>query len=341
MVEHSLDIWTIPAGAFPRHAASGVQLQFLLHYAVLAPSIYNTQPWHFRLEADAAELYLDARRTLPVVDPQQREAVISCGAALTDLRVALRHFGYAGEVTILPDPARPDLLARVRPGPRHAATEQDELLFRGIPMRHTNRHSFTDQVVPPELVAHWQGLALRAGAWLQPVQGARAGSVLGHLIARAERRQWADPAYRRERAHWEHTPISPHPDGIPGAALGRGAVFSYLGPLVTPLLNLGAAEGDHDRALAAAGPLVLVLGTASDDRADWLTAGQALGQVLLHAAVAGIAASFLNAPLQVADLRPLVGQLVGRVDYAQQVLRLGYGPPVAVTPRRDVCTLLD
>lgn len=341
MVEHILDTWTIPANAFPRNATPVVQMQFLLHYAVLAPSIYNTQPWHFRLQADAAELYLDARRTLPVVDPQQREAVISCGVALTDLCVALRHFGYAGAVELLPDPDRPDLLARVRPGPLRPATALDHLLFRSIPVRHTNRHAFTDQVVPPDRLDEWQSAALGVGAWLQPVQGARSMAVLGSLIARADRRLWADPAYRHERAHWEHPQNSPHPDGIPGAALGRGPVFSYLGPLVTYLLDLGAEEGDHDRALAATAPLLVVLGTATDSRADWLTAGQALGRVLLHAAAAGVSASFLNAPLQVADLRPLVGELVGHVDHAQQLLRLGYGPPVDPTPRRDACTLLD
>ena len=52
---------------------------------------------------DTVELYADRTRALPVIDPDDRELTISCGAALLHLRIALRHFGYAGAVATLPD----------------------------------------------------------------------------------------------------------------------------------------------------------------------------------------------------------------------------------------------
>jgi len=82
-----------------------------------------------------------------------------------------------------------------------------------------------------------------------------------------------------------------------------------------------------------------VLGTTSDTRAAWLDAGQALAQVLVRAAAAGVAASFLNAPVEIGDLRPRVSELVGRTAWAQMVLRLGYGTGAAPTPPRAACTL--
>lgn len=58
----------------------------LLHeaiaYAVLAPSSHNTQPWRFQIEGDALLLFADRSRAMPVVDPQHRELIMSCGAAL-------------------------------------------------------------------------------------------------------------------------------------------------------------------------------------------------------------------------------------------------------------------
>jgi len=66
----------------------------LLKYAVLAPSGHNTQPWlfHFNKQND---LYLIADRTraLPVVDPNDRELTISCGAALDHLEIAANAHG--------------------------------------------------------------------------------------------------------------------------------------------------------------------------------------------------------------------------------------------------------
>lgn len=90
--------------------------RFLLHYAVLAPSGHNTQPWLFRLTGDAVDLYADRTRALPVVDPDDRELIMSCGAALTGLHLAVRHFGFQDELALFPDPENTDLLARLRLG---------------------------------------------------------------------------------------------------------------------------------------------------------------------------------------------------------------------------------
>jgi hypothetical protein len=49
-----------------------------------------------------------------LVDPDDREMIISCGAALYHLRLAANHFSIADEVQLLPDKNNnPDLLARI------------------------------------------------------------------------------------------------------------------------------------------------------------------------------------------------------------------------------------
>ena len=85
------------------------------------------------------KLRADRTRGLPVVDPEDRALVISCGAALFYLRVAMRHFGYEADVEALPDPDDPDLLARVLLGADHKETEEELMLFQAIPERRSNR----------------------------------------------------------------------------------------------------------------------------------------------------------------------------------------------------------
>ena len=77
---------------FPARGSIRDKLRFALEYAVLAPSSHNSQPWHFVLQDDSVLVCADRTRALPVVDPFDRELVISCGAALFNLRVALNHF---------------------------------------------------------------------------------------------------------------------------------------------------------------------------------------------------------------------------------------------------------
>ncbi|WP_205208599.1 hypothetical protein [Arenimonas caeni] len=63
-------------------------IEDLIARAVLAPSSHNTQPWLFRPGEGHVELLADRTRALPVNDPDDRELVISCGAALLTLRAA-------------------------------------------------------------------------------------------------------------------------------------------------------------------------------------------------------------------------------------------------------------
>ena len=87
-------------------------------------------------------------------------------------------------------------------------------------------------------------------------------------------------------------------------------------------------------------PQLAVLATARDDPADWLRAGQALQRVLLTATVAGLAASFLYQPIELHDMRQSTGWWPWP-ECPQIILRLGYGPPGAASPRRRVDAVLD
>ena len=75
--------------------------------ATWAPSVHNTQPWLFSRSGDRISLRADSDRRLGIVDPDGREMLISCGAALFTLRVAVREMGREPEVRLLPDPDRP------------------------------------------------------------------------------------------------------------------------------------------------------------------------------------------------------------------------------------------
>ena len=62
---------------FPDHET----IYTALSLATRAPSVHNTQPWRFRVEQPAFELYSDPRRWIRL-DPKSREMLISCGADL-------------------------------------------------------------------------------------------------------------------------------------------------------------------------------------------------------------------------------------------------------------------
>lgn len=96
--------------ARPSHAAD-----YLVRAAVTAPSVHNTQPWLSVEEGRdrGIEVHADVTRRLLRTDPCGREMVISCGASLFNIRLAMRHLGFHPVVQPFPHPGSPAFLARV------------------------------------------------------------------------------------------------------------------------------------------------------------------------------------------------------------------------------------
>lgn len=332
-----LSAWKVKEIAFPRTGTPEEQFRFLVNYALLAPSIHNSQPWQFRITGKALELFADRKRALHVVDPDGRSLAISCGAALFNLRTAMYYFGCVGDARLFPDPGRPDLLARItfdsselRPG---AWAE----LFNAIPVRCTNRGLFEPRGVPPAVEAALQDAARIEGAWLALFKSASVKKAVAFLIAEGDRVQFNNPEFRGELAEWLHS--ARDRDGLPGYAKGVNELLDFTTSAIAYLVrtfDVGNGVAARDSDLATGSPLLACLGTARNDHLAWLNAGEALQRVLLVATAHGFHASFLNQPIEVQALRPKLGALSARKYYPQILLRIGRGAPGKHTPRRPL-----
>lgn len=341
MISFTTDPRAITEADFPAQGSPEEQWRFLLNYALLAPSEYNTQPWRFRVQGRSLELFMDTARRLPVVDPEDREMLISCGAACLNVRLAAHHFGSLTRMeSLLFNEQQSELLARLSLGEREAALPEDERLFAAIPRRHTNRSVYEDRGVPGEVLSQLQQQAGREGTWLQLIQDEPTRQAITRLIVAGDREQWADTHFRHELAEWVQAGTSPRRDGLPGSAEAKGSLHRMTSPFVVRTFDLWREEAARDRRLAAGAPVLAVLGTFSETRADWFAAGMALERVLLGACASGLQTSFVNQPIEVPSLRVWLKQLLGRPDYPQLVLRMGYGQPNITTVRRSVQDVL-
>ena len=326
--------WDVSDDDFPSVGTPTDKLRFLIHYAVLAPSNHNTQPWKFKVRGNLLELYADRTRQLRVTDPDDRQLLVSCGCALFHLRLAMWHFGYLDRTHLLPVPGDDDLLARVSLGDEDSPTPQQEALFDAIPKRRTNRQLFRDDPLPDELKHDLVKAAERESAWLKFVDGRDERNAIADLIAEGDRQQWANKRFRLELAAWLHPNDGEAHDGIPNSAQNAGDLLSVAGPIVIRTFDLGEGQAAKNRDIAAYSPGLVVLGTDSDEPWAWVSAGQALARVLLRARADEVWASYLDQPIEVPELRPKVTEIIGRTGHPQIILRLGYGPNVSPTPRR-------
>lgn len=317
-----------------RHPLDAAALEQLVSAGAAAPSIHNTQPWRYRLQADQATLEVRAvpERALRAIDASGRALHISIGASVFNLRMAARNLGRQPAVRLLPDPADPQVLAQVRfTEGRATASASDQELFDALWRRHSSRLPFTSRPVPTRILTELAEAAHVEGAVFKVPDEAGTQRLL-RLTAQAERRTLADPLRSQESRQWiaraQHSPY-----GIPAAALGPQDALERV-----PVREFTAQR--HSEQLLASPfelqPLIAVLSTTHDTRADWLRTGQALQRVLLLATARHLRSSLLHQAMEWPDLRWALRDSRSGSGNVQMLVRLGYGPEGAATPRGPV-----
>lgn len=311
-----------------------------LSLANRAPSVHNSQPWRWRVGQGTMHLYADTALHLPHTDPDCRDLIVSCGAALNHCVIALAALGWQSKVHYLPNPADPNHLASIQPH-RLEPGPVDIALAAAIPRRRTDRRHFSKWSVPPGDIALMGSRVARMGVtmrWVDITPNFHA------LLATAVNEHVHDAEYLTELTLWSgryaatagvparNTP-EPDPDDAVPARL-----------FAAPVLAQSPDGTDHHD-----GATVLALGTATDGLVHRVRAGEATSMILLTATAAGLASCPITEPLEIAATRETLRTEVFDGDgYPQMLLRIGWAPvnadPLPATPRRpldELVTRLD
>ena len=339
-----MDIFEGPSEGLPTDPTTPEEIaRFVAAAAVNAPSVHNTQPWRFHHGAHEMSISANNERQLRLADPHGREMMISCGAALFNMRVALRYLGWVPKVRVLPDHELPNLVARVIWDQQVPPLDYEKELFDQIARRRTHRGGFDPTPLPDELLAVLPEQAAKENATLSLLtQDQQRAGALAAVVEAGDYALRLDSERAREEARWAPGPGSHRQDGVPPTAYPahpertepdfRSRDFAHGH-------GWGLPPDAEEPVLRSAG-VVGLLTTSVDQPSDWIHSGQALQRVLLVASSSNVAAALHSQPLEIPLLRDFIrGHLSGRA-YPQMVLRLGATSEKAVSVRRPVDEVL-
>jgi nitroreductase len=303
--------------------------------ATLAPSLHNTQPWRFVVGAGRLDLFADRSRQATVIDPDARQLIISCGAALFGARLALAAAGFDPVTSLLPDAKDPDHLAAVTVATREPETDQsasrlDELATR----RHSNRRRFADAPVADAAIEVLTTAAIVEGASVHVARTFDDRLTIARLTQRADELQNADPAYRAELRTWT-TADRERRDGVPASSVPRADGDAQDDVPLRAFDTTGTGQlpsGTHSRLSQT----LVVLSTPGDTMRDWLFAGQALHRMLLELTSSGYVAEIMSQTVEVSAVREELRHDLRLSGRPQLLLRAGQAEPTEATPRRPL-----
>ena len=314
----------------------------VVELACRAPSVHNTQPWSWRIGPDRIDLYADWSRQLLVSDPEGRNLVVSCGAALHHAQVAAAAFGLDSVVTRFPDPLSTRHLASLALAPAAYPHPDAAAGLRALELRTTDRQRFTDWPIPDERL-----LKVAASITQDGVHGVALTDVADRfrvelLVSAALAVQADDEALAAEQRLWlDHS----NRDGIPTRAVPAG---DGSAPNQRSRFTLGRSAPDPDdgRPLVRIGSDgLIVIGTDADDRLAWLRAGEALSTLWLHATADSLAVVPLSQVVEVTETRQsLRFEVLDGTLHPQILVRMGWQElglsRRRPTPRRPVDDVL-
>jgi len=318
------------------HSTAGVPVRDLIELATRAPSVHNTQPWHWCVIGERLSLFADRSRELNYADPEGRDLIISCGAALHHLQVASQAAGWKAQVRRMPNPYNDNQLANISFGPQEPTPQALDALD-ALKKRRTDRRRPAARHVPRERLDGLLALGPTAGATIVAVVSRRARAELLQILAEAQKAQRLNPDYVDEIVRWTGREDD---EGIPASSLLRRETASG-GPEVAPSRFPSGTLTDHHVESEPVEPALIAICTSSDDTASRLRAGEALGAVLVKGAAEGLAMVPLSQAIEVDRTRQLLQhELLDDKASPQILVQVGW-PPTAVeeiplTQRRRV-----
>jgi hypothetical protein len=311
----------------------------LIRCATLAASSHNTQPWRFRIAADAITIYPDYARRCPAVDPDDSHLFKSLGCAAENLTHAAAAQGFASDVHF--DADADAVVVRLTRSTLAYATP----LFSAIPRRQCTRTDYDGQpLIDADLAALTRTADAPGVRTLLLLSDADKDHVVDY-VTQGNYTQLRDRDFRNELVSWiRFNPRSAlrNGDGLAGRANGQPSLPTWVAKgLARVILSpKGQADTDARRIRSSAGVAVFV--SSRDDKAGWVDVGRAYERFALHAATLNIRNAFINQPIEVPTLRPqFESWLQLRGERALLLVRFGHGPTLPFSPRRSVDDVID
>ncbi|MCF8231001.1 MAG: hypothetical protein K9J27_02340 [Bacteroidales bacterium] len=312
----------------------------ILTLAIKAPSGHNTQPWLIEPESQQVwNIHLNQNALLPVVDPSNREALLSIGAFLENLSVASAHYGYHIDYKVTTDTRQPGKVLRIH----FDSSKPSDVDLSRIKLRRTLRNDYLNKTIRMEdvnFIAH--GIE---GFSFYP-QGSAASKKLDKLVYLANAQQVNCDAAMKELGkwiRWSDKAAEKHQNGLTPESMEMSGVVKWLAKhffsekdVMKNSFRKQTLKGAEKQIEKHGGWVILT--SPDNEVSSLIETGRRFERMLLRIRERGIAMHPMSQVLEESPYNQQVNQTLDLEKPVQFVIRTGYVDdyPYPVSLRKEV-----
>lgn len=321
-------------GTMSNVSAQNADYLFMIENATKAPSGHNTQPWLFKICDSEIDIYPDFTKSLPVVDPDNRELFVSLGCAAENLCIAASYKGYRGNVSVTDDGVIKIKLSK-------DSLNISSSLFPQIAIRQTNRSIYNGRII------HDDSIALLKNIDAEPCigvhffkNGTPEYQVISEMVYKGNSIQMNNKKFKEELQQWmrynkKHQ--NETEDGLSYAVFGAPNIPRFIAKsIITGTIN-EKSQNKNDRKRIESSSHYILLTTSKNTVEQWISLGRTLERILLKTTEMGISHAYLNQPNEVGGLSLEMAQKLNiSNEYPTVLLRIGYGKKMPYSRRKNI-----
>lgn len=330
--------WNIKHSDFPNHGSIEQQAKFLLNYAILAPSTFNTQPWLFSIKRNIITVYPNLSRSLKTSDNENRLLYISLGCALKNLEVAAKAFGLSAVKKYVSKSGATYVEIKLEKGKK---TKGSKKMLDAIKNRLTNRNTYLPNNIPKPTINKISKTAQNNGLKLIVTQNKNIKEKIKDLAEKGDLTIWNDPKFKEEHLKWIRHNLTTQHDGMPAFTVGIPLIPSLFAKFIIRRKNFVKIQARKNRFLLSSTPYFAFILSKNHSPKTWIKVGETYQEISLISAQLGIATAILA---QIAEVGDLYKETMGilKTDLRPQLFfRLGFSSkPALHSPRRKAGEVL-
>lgn len=317
--------------------AQNTDYLFMIEQATKAPSGHNTQPWLFKINEASIEIHPNFDKSLPVVDPENRELFISLGCAVENLCIAASNKGYKSEAITADNGVITVNLAK------QEAISADPL-FHSIATRQTNRSIYNGAIISSDTLKILKQIPLDENIDVFFYEnGTTEFETISDFVVRGNTLQMNDKEFTGELKSWmrfnkKHQNRTN--DGLSYAAFHAPNLPMFIArPAISNALNAKRQNKGDIKKMQSSSHFIL-LTTRDNTLQQWIDLGRTMERFLLKSTELGIIHAYMNQPIEVEELSADLTKALHIDGFPTILLRIGYGDKMPYSKRVDISDVI-